>query len=218
RAPEDGFFNLRAEDEYFQRPPLAAFTADNDRAALFQARFRQYVRVELAPASAARKLLTFVPVFKSDAGTLRESQPTGTDPLVVEWPRHRGRVVLITSTVNTDWSSWPISPSFAPFAQELLRFALLQPARRTASVGEAIEELLPASQLAADVSVQTPDGRTEPVALKAEPNATRFRFGGTDQSGLYRAKIGGPRGELVFAVNPPGGGAESDLRRAAADE
>src|SRR5207244_9785486 len=25
RAPEDAFFNLRADDEYFQRPPLAAF-------------------------------------------------------------------------------------------------------------------------------------------------------------------------------------------------
>ena len=40
----------------------------------------------------------------------------------------------------------------------------------------------------------------------------------TDQSGLYRAKIGGARGDLFFAVNPPSGGAESDLRRATADD
>src|SRR5439155_12179871 len=32
------------------------------------------------------------------------------------------------------------------------------------------------------------------------------------------AKIGGPRGDLVFAVNPPSGGAESDLRRATVDD
>jgi len=218
RAPEDGFFTLRADDEHFQRPPLAAFAADNDRAALLGSRFRQYFRVEIAPGSAARKLLSFWPAFKTDTGILRESRPTGGDPLLVEWPRHRGRVVLITSTVNTDWSSWPISPSFAPLAQELLRFALLQPPRKTAAVGEAIEELLPSSQLATDVGVLTPDGRTETVGLKAEPNATRFRFAGTDQSGLYRAKFGGARGDVFFAVTPPSGGAESDLRRATADD
>src|SRR5207244_4091394 len=139
------------------------------------------------------------------------------DPLVVEWPRHRGRVVLVTSTVNTDWTSWPISPSFAPFAQELLRFAVLQAPRRTAAVGEGIEEVLPTTQVAGDATVATPDGRTETVPLRAEPNATHFRFAGTDQSGLYRVTLPGSR-QLVFAVNPPGGGAESDLRRTTAEE
>src|SRR5204863_2208561 len=108
-----------------------------------------------------------------------------------------------------------------PFVQELFRFAVLQPPRRTATVGEAIEELLPPSVLVTEATVRTPDSRTELVPLRAEPNATQVRFADTDQSGLYRVAYGSPRRELVFAVNvPPSGpaGGESDLRRLSAEE
>src|SRR5206468_2105213 len=165
------------------------------------------------------RVLNLAPAFRDQPP---EGQPVrGTDPLVLEWPRHRGRVVLVTSTVNTDWTSWPIAPSFPPFVQELFRFAVLQPPRRTLTVGEAVEELLPPSVLATEATVQTPDGRTETVPLRAEPNATRLRFADTDQSGLYRVSFGSPRRELVFAVNVPASGpagGESDLRRLGADE
>ena len=98
---------------------------------------------------------------------------------------------------------------------------MLQPPRRTVTVGEAVEELFPPSVLAAEATVQTPDGRNETVPLVAETNATRFRFANTDQSGLYRVSYGSPRRELAFAVNVPTSGpngGESDLRRLSADE
>ncbi len=222
RAPDDGFFNLAADEEAFQRPPLAAFAGDNERASLLAARVKQYVRVEAAPGSAARRVLSLVPGFAdSTPRESRPARPAAADPLVLEWPRHRGRVVLVTSTVNTDWTSWPVAPSFPPFVQELFRFAVLQPPRRTATVGEAIEELLPPSVLATEATVQTPDGRSETVPLRPETNATRFRFADTDQSGLYRVSYGSPRRDLVFAVNVPApgpDGGESDLRRLSADE
>src|SRR5205085_1124569 len=97
----------------------------------------------------------------------------------------------------------------------------VQPPRRTVAVGEAVEELLPPSVLATEATVQTPDGRTETVPLRAEPNATRLRFADTDQGGLYRIAYGSPRRELVFAVNVPASGpagGESDLRRLSAEE
>jgi hypothetical protein len=221
QAPADGFFSPYADEEAFQRPPLTAFAGDDERASLLAARFKQFVRVEVPAGSAARRVLGLVPMFVDRP---KESAPVRggpADPLVLERPRHRGRVVLVTSTVNTDWTSWPIAPSFPPFVQELFRFAVLQPPRRTVTVGEPIEELLPPSVLATEATVQTPDGRTETVPLKAEPNATRFRFADTDQSGLYRVSLGSPRRDLVFAVNvPPSGpaGGESDLRRLGADE
>jgi uncharacterized membrane protein len=212
QAPADGFFTLVADEDAYQRPPLTVFAGDDERASLLAARFKQYVRVESPPGSAARRILGVAPAFVDPTRTAR-----GADPLVLEWPRHRGRVVLITSTVNTDWTSWPIAPSFPPFVQELFRFAMLQPPRRTVNVGEAIEELLPPSVLATEATVQTPDGRTETVPLRAEPNATRLRFADTDQSGLYRVRFGSPRLEIVFAVNVPTGG-ESDLRRITVDD
>src|SRR5207237_2300402 len=147
--------------------------------------FKQYVRVEVAPGSAARRVLNIVPAWRDAAtgGSAPPGRGVTPDPLVLEWPRHRGRVILVTSTVNTDWTSWPIAPSFPPFVQELFRCAVLQPPRRTVTVGEAVEELLPPSVLATEATVRTPDGRTETVPLRAEPNATQFRFTDTDQSG-----------------------------------
>jgi hypothetical protein len=220
QAPADGYFAPVGDEEAFQRAPLAAFAGDDERASLLGARFKQYVRVETPPSSAARRVLGLVPTF---ADRPKESAPARgpADPLILEWPRHRGRVVLVTSTVNTNWTSWPIAPSFPPFVQELFRFAVLQPPRRTVTVGEPIEELLPPSVLATEAEVHVPDGRTETVPLHAETNATRLRFTATDESGLYRVNFGTPRQELAFAVNvPPSGttGGESDLRRISTDE
>jgi hypothetical protein len=216
RAPAGGFFTLAADDEQFQRAPLAAFAADNDRASLLNARFSQYVRVEVAAHAPVRRLLSLLPAGKPDEPPREtEVRPGALDPLVLEWPRHRGRVVLVTSTFNTDWTSWPIAPSFPPFVQELLRFAVARPPQRTLGVGEPIEELLPPGLPAGDAAVTTPDGRTVSVSLEAGEDATRLRFAETDQSGLYRVALDGARRELLYAVNVPGGGSnsESDLRR-----
>jgi hypothetical protein len=218
RAPADAFFLPFADEDAYRRPPLDAFAGDDERAGLMAARFKQYVRVEIPPGSAARRVLAFAPVFGDRP---RESEPAlaSPDALMVEGPRHRGRVVLLASTLNTDWTSWPIAPSFPPFVQQLFRFAILQPARRTLTVGEPLEELLPSKVAATDATVQTPDGRTMTVPLRAEPDATQLRFADTDLSGLYRVRVGGSPGELVFAVNVPvGSAAESDLRRISPDE
>jgi hypothetical protein len=220
RAPAEGFFSPFADEEAFRTPPLAAFAGDDERSGLTAGRFKEYIRVEIPVGTAARRVLSLTPTFSD---RLRESEPARgpADPLIVEWPRHRGRVVLVTSTVNTDWASWPIAPSFPPFVQELFRFALSQPPRRTLTVAEPIEELLPSSIPAGDVVVETPDGRKETVVLRAEPSATVFRFEDTDHSGLYRVRIAGMSSDLEFAVNVPTtgpGGGESDLRRLAGDE
>ena len=103
QAPADEFFTPVADEDAFQRPPLAAFAADDDRASLLAARFKQYVRVEPPAGTAARRVLGLVPGL-ADRPQKAPSPGAKVDPLVLEWPRHRGRVVLITSTVNTDWT------------------------------------------------------------------------------------------------------------------
>jgi hypothetical protein len=214
RAPTDKFFTLAAVNDAFQRPPLAAFAADNDRASLLGARFRQYVRVEPPAATGARKLLTFVPPPGLDAESSRRIL---ADPLVLERPLHRGLVVLIASSINTDWTSWPIAPSFPPFVQELLRQVVRPGPRRTVTVGEPLEEWLPANIDAMQATVHAPDDRSEIVSLTAEQYATPFQFLNTDQSGLYRLKMGGSAHEQIFAVNVPSR-IESDLQRLSAGE
>src|SRR5262249_29002861 len=119
---------------------------------------------------------------------------------------------LITSSLNTDWTSWPIAPSFPPFVQELLRFIVRSGPRRTVTVGEPLEESLPATIEARQTTIQSPDDRRETVALTAEQYATLFQFAGADQSGIYRLKLAGSPSDMAFAVNVPAR-SESDLQR-----
>jgi hypothetical protein len=123
RAPDDQHFQLAAEADAFRQAPLDAFAADNDRAALLGARIRQFVRIEPSPGAAARKVLTFVP---PPGITGEDARQVLAAPFLLERPRHRGRVALFASTLNAEWTSWPIAPSFLPFVQELVR-AVVRP-------------------------------------------------------------------------------------------
>ncbi len=131
RAPEDQSFTLTADEESFQQPPLAAFKEENDRATLLAARFHEYMQVELPPKVAVKKWLSFLPPAKSgDRPQPGSAGKSLLDPAVLEWRRHRGRVVLITTTVNIDWGTWPGSPAYLPFMHELVRHTALALAAR----------------------------------------------------------------------------------------
>jgi hypothetical protein len=224
QAPEQRAFTLYTDEQNYKEPPLEAFAADKDKASLLSARFREYVRVELPPRGRARRVLSFMPeatgTDKSDA----EPLPVN-DPAIVEWQRYRGRVVLVTTTVNMDWTTWPISPSFAALMQELLRFAVAGRLREQAAVvGDPLEEFLAIDQARLDVVVHTPEGK-HPEATRTEDreDAGVLRWTDTDVSGIYRAVIGHHPREHLFAVNVPTATdsqqvCESDLRRTNKEE
>jgi len=133
--------------------------------------------------------------------------------------RYRGKVVLLTSTVNMDWTSWPASPSYLAMMHELARFAVAGRLREQAVlVGAALEEVFPGSgELAGALTVPGEDG---PRQLKTQTSEdfSIFRWLDTDQSGIYRLTIGQEPQECLFAVNVPtaaadGKSSESDLKR-----
>jgi hypothetical protein len=206
-APEKRAFNLFAEEKAFHEPPLDAFSGERDRMSLLAARFSQYVRAELEGRGRARKVLSFMPeAAASSGGPERISSkplPVG-DPALVEWSRYRGRVVLFTSTVNMDWTTWPISPSFPALMQELLHFAVAGRLREQAAlVGEPLEDYPQAGTSGLDVTVHLPDGRAEATHTEVRDEVTVLRWADTDQSGLYRATIGQYPQDYLFAVNVP---------------
>ncbi len=201
-------FRLVADEDSFRRPPLAAFADDNARAGLTSVPFRKYVKLDAPADGKGRRVLSFVP-----ADTAGDARP---DPAVVELPRHRGRVVVYTSTFNGDWTDWPVLPSYLPFAHELLRHVAAAPDPHTVRVGEPLEAMLPAATVGLNARLTGPDGITAdaPVAADADGGAVQFRE--SRLAGLYRVGVPG-RPDQTFAVNPPGG-PESDLRRLDPDE
>jgi hypothetical protein len=141
------------------------------------------------------------------------------------WPRYRGRVVLLTSAVNLDGGTWPLSPSFAAMVQELLPFAVSGRLREhAAAVGDPLEEYLPAGAAGLDAEVVTPDGQAQAVQTLSHEDGGVLRFGETEQSGLYRATLAPQPQEYLFAVNVPTSAgesqlaSESDLSRAGTEE
>ncbi len=217
----DRGFTLSADEESMKQPPMLAFVADKDRLGVLAARFRQYIRVELPPKSRARKVLTFLPELKvgekalgGDEGAL----PIG-DPAVVDSTFHRGRVVLIPTTVNREWNSWPGSPSYLPLMQEIFLHAIGGRLHGNAAlVGDVLEQYLPVGNAKLEVALQTPDGRAGRTTVLDTEEGPLFRWSETDQSGLYRATVGALPREYLFAVNVPTAsegqeGSESDLGR-----
>ena len=226
--PNDAGYRLAAEEEEYRRPPLEFFLDEKVRGGLIMAPFRTYVRLDPpprkgtpaasspdpAPEGAARRVLSFVPAAGSAPGGRRP------DPAMVEWTRHRGRVVLFTSTFNEDWTDWPPLPSYLMFHQELLRFAAANPDRHTVRAGEVIEEFYPAAAAGRTAAVSGPGSLSASVTLAMHDEGGVARFTDTRLSGLYKLRVE-DQPDLVFAVNVPesaagangGVGSESDLRQ-----
>lgn len=244
KAPAEHHFYLQnTEKDAFTRPPLLAFAAEQDQATLQNARFRQFVQAA-PPDSKARTVLSFMPEFSNAEGAKRDEKLPVNAPAIVEWNppmrrgaeadaprgerqaiRYRGKVILYTSTVNMDWTSWPGSPSYTPMMHELTRLAVSGRLReQSQNVGSVLEAYLPGGA-EVDAVVHLP-GAKPGAGIKVktqtfdEVNLFRFPTSGahdTDLSGLYRVETSKGM-ELPFAINVPTSlgdhkGSESDLSR-----
>ena len=135
------------------------------------------------------------------------------DPAIVEFARHRGKVVLIATSADTDWTSWPIHKSYPPVMQEIvLRASAGRLSERNIKVGRPYDQSFPGTGAAAPVTVVVPGG--QPVSTKLQPagGISQLHFEQTDLSGPYQVRIGPPLPlESSFAANTDP--AESDLTK-----
>lgn len=131
-------------------------------------------------------------------------------PALVEGALGKGRVLLYTSTVDRDWSDWPIQTSFLPTVQQAAGF-----------LARALEETRPADLVVGDSHALVPTEGKQPERVtgpdgrerKLLPGEKGLEVAGIDRPGLYR--VSGP-GEaelkpLDFAVRIDP--VESDTRR-----
>ena len=137
------------------------------------------------------------------------------DPLIVEQPVHRGRVILVATSADRRWTLMPIWPSYPALVQEILAFAIGgQLQQRNLRVGEALGGSL--SSAAGELLLDLPDGRREKLRLAGQSDSSVWSYADTSISGLYTAQFGTPVSRSgLFAVNVDP--AESDLARLAPD-
>jgi len=147
----------------------------------------EYVQAEIAPGQEQSRV-----VLKYLSG----------DPAIVESQLERGRSVLVTTSVDTEWGNWPLQPSFVPMIHEIVRYAVSsQRGDQQRLVGDPLVQTFPRF-VSEPARISRPDGRDESVAVTFHDNLVRMSYDGTDSSGIYKVSAG-PSGGISkwFAVN-----------------
>lgn len=133
-------------------------------------------------------------------------------PLLIEQARGYGRIILLATSVDRDWSNLPLQAGFAPWAAALTRYLgrkAVAPDERSVLVGESV--LLPnvsanaaaSAAGAGSLQVLTPTGQTLTATVVSRGMAV---FRDTTRPGTYRVQAtegldAQPRDDLSFAVN-----------------
>ena len=174
-----------------RHPLLANFPAQGD--GLSSARFFKYMLLEPVPDSPDRSV-----VLRFESGA----------PALVERQVGKGRVLLLATTVDREWTDLPIRPGFLPLVQESARRlvgASDTDATPSLLVGQTRELALAADDRRLEVT--KPDGSVW-VAKHDRPGIGRsVAFADTDEPGVYRVSAAGPDGALAprpadgFVVN-----------------
>ena len=180
-----------------EHPVLQVFGRVPDLS-LFKAYIRTYVLLDAQPAPRTEIIARYA----------------NGAPALVEKRLGEGRVALLTTSIDQDWSDFALKTSFLPLVQQLV----IGLAGRLEPVGQSVVQVGQPLQVKSPdgtgpLVVVRPDGTEQPV--RAESNG-RVRYADTEQPGVYRLlRKDNPAHEQLFAVNP--NLAESDLRLASLD-
>lgn len=170
----------------YRHPILHSFRGRGQTSLLTTPVFKHY-QLELPKASQATTVLSL----------------GNGDPLVVEQPVHRGRVVLVGTAAEPSWTAMPLWPSFVPLVQEIAAWcAAGQIRQRNVMVGEPFDTLVASAAGMVSPTVQTPDGRSLSADVHAAGDAFALTNTDTSQNGIYLAKFGPPvNRSQMFATN-----------------
>ncbi|HEY4186333.1 MAG TPA: VWA domain-containing protein [Polyangia bacterium] len=167
-----------------RHPLLAGFTAGGE--GLASARFFQYELLEPSPSDGTRHV-----ILRYETGA----------PALVEAEIGAGRVLLLTTTVDREWTDLPIRPGFLPLIQEAARRLAGAPsgdAIGTLIIGASREircaaedRRIEITKPSGDVRALIPDAPSDPGAKPPGGGSRASRvvvFRDTDQVGTYRVR------------------------------
>ena len=153
-----------------------------------------------------------LPAAPRPGAAVLASYVTG-QPFLVEGAYGRGRVLQMTTTVDADWNTLPLTSFYLPFAQSAVRYlAAATLPQRNVSPGQDIRARY--AQLPQDgrATLATPLGRRIVLQANGEDGNFEVATTDTDAPGTYtlRAQVAGQERVERFVVRPPT--SESDLK------
>ncbi len=135
------------------------------------------------------------------------------DPAIIEAKRHRGMVILVATSADMGWTTWPVHKSYLPVMQQMvLEASASRLSEQNIRVGQPFDQSFPREGAGAAVTVVTPKGQPMNGKLQPSGGVSQFHFEQTELSGRYQLTIGPPLAlESSFAANTDP--AESDLTK-----
>lgn len=133
------------------------------------------------------------------------------DPLLLEQKVGAGKVMLVSTSADRDWSDLPVKTVYLPMMQSLTQY--LAGGKRGSldggiAVGGAKTLALPASLVGKSLRITKPNKQNADVAVEAEKDRASATINGNEQAGIYRLTL--PSGAdkdtpvpQLYAVNPP---------------
>jgi hypothetical protein len=128
------------------------------------------------------------------------------DAFMLEAPFGRGRVVLITSSLQPQWSTLPLTPLYLPLLQSTLRYASgAQSRERNLAAGDEIVARFEPQVAATRGTVFRPDGSTDRCEIISAEGRSEARYADTALAGVYTIRAGGRGADasVKFALAPP---------------
>jgi hypothetical protein len=124
-------------------------------------------------------------------------------PYLIERPFGRGRVLMFTTTLGSDWNALPMSNLYLPMMQSAVRYvAGINLPQRNLKPGEAIELSFDHEPAETAATMTLPGGQQR--AVRVNPSGQRWimRFGETNLPGRYTLTF--PSGKLSnYVVQAP---------------
>jgi hypothetical protein len=172
-------------------PMLSSFPEQND--GLRSARFYRYLLLDPVRDTAQRNV-----ILRFESGA----------PALVEREVGKGRVLLLATTADREWTDLPIRPGFAPLVREAARHLVGATDQESAAASRVGEPRV--LSLAGDITtveIRRPDGSVWVGKRGPGESTGSLVFAGTDQIGIYRVRAADADGTVValpaqdFAVN-----------------
>ena len=171
----------------------------------------RFLRGRPDPIPSATIVRYFPTLPRSPGARVLASYVSG-QPFLIESSAGRGRVLLVTTALDSDWTTLPLSNFFLPFVQSTVRYlAGGGTLNRNISAGQPIVATVEDTIDDKSASIQTPSGRRESVAVSRYEDRTDLLYERSNEPGVYRLnyQTEGKAKSLHFVVSPPR--AESDL-------
>jgi hypothetical protein len=136
------------------------------------------------------------------------------DPFLIEGSSERGRVILMTTSLDADWTTLPLSNFYLPFLQNAVRYLASNPTQRNLAPGQPIQLSFSDGEAPRRVWLTDPRGRRTALDVVRYAQQGEIRVTNTLMLGQYRLDVedaGRSPYSLYYVIAPPQ--VESDLKQ-----